>query len=241
VSEPELNPDPFAIQQLSLLDDSKPDGVKLDGVKSDGDELEDAKPEDVRLESSSSIAGQGFSSLAVCEPMVSPNLLGCFLASMSGVMSMMFLVLVVMLFSFRGDGRQSNNDDDRGDDQHEVQPIDDGGDGREDDGKGDEKAVPSVDLKECVLVTIVDDRSVQGNVGIAQTLADDEFWDYASQKLKDVENLDDDDENAKRFLEANKLKAPVVFLLNGKSQVVWIMPLPEGGTVSIRERLDNGG
>jgi len=96
----------------------------------------------------------------------------------------------------------------------------------------------AINLKECVLVTIADKKTVNEDVDYLLTMQDDAFWDEMAGKLADVEHMEDDDDPAKRWLESAKLTAPVVMLVNQKTKkVLWSMPLPKGGTADIRKKL----
>ena len=91
-------------------------------------------------------------------------------------------------------------------------------------------------LKDSTLIVIravEDDESVETLL----TLQDDKFWKgWVPDNLAGYEFFDDDDTDAKKFLEDNDLTPPVVFLLN-KGKPVWVMKLPEGGTDKIKEKL----
>jgi hypothetical protein len=56
--------------------------------------------------------------------------------------------------------------------------------------------------------------------------------------MADVEVLEDDDEIAKQFLSTLTDKPPLVALVNAETRkVVWCIPLPKGGTDTIRSKL----
>lgn len=96
----------------------------------------------------------------------------------------------------------------------------------------------SLVLKDHILVVVRDKKTLNEDVEYAITMQDDEFWSWAKSVCADVEMLEDDDELAVAVLAKIKDKAPCVALINTKTkQAAWSMPLPKGGTDSIRSKL----
>lgn len=97
---------------------------------------------------------------------------------------------------------------------------------------------PAVDLKKCVLLVVRDKKTITEDVEYTVTMQDDEFWGSVKEKVADVEVLEDEDDLAKKFLENVTEKPPLVALVNSETRkVVWVMPLPKGGTEAIRSKL----
>lgn len=93
-------------------------------------------------------------------------------------------------------------------------------------------------LSDCVLIVIRDKREISKDVEYTTTMLDDEFWMGVSGKVKDLEVVSPDDDQAKQFLERNNLTHPVVCLVDSKTKtVLWQIPLPKGGTDPIKEKL----
>lgn len=96
----------------------------------------------------------------------------------------------------------------------------------------------ALDLKKHMLVVVRDKKTLNEDIGYTLTMQDDQFWGWAKSNLADVEVLEDEDEIAKQFLATISDKPPVVALVNTDTRdVVWTMPLPKGGTDSIRSKL----
>jgi hypothetical protein len=96
----------------------------------------------------------------------------------------------------------------------------------------------NLDLKKHMLVVIRDKKTLNDDIEYTITMQDDDFWGWAKSSLADVEVLEDDDELAKQFASTLIEKPPLVALVNSESRkVVWCMPLPKGGTDSIRSKL----
>ncbi len=129
---------------------------------------------------------------------------------------------------------------DRRDDQHQEQNDDKKEDKKQEDKKQDEKKdSAALVLKDHMLVVVRDKKTLNDDVEFTLTMQDDEFWGWASKELADLEILEDDDELAAKLLAKTSEKPPAVILINVKSkEVVWAMPLPRGGTGSIRSRLN---
>lgn len=101
-----------------------------------------------------------------------------------------------------------------------------------------EPSPASLDLKKHMLIVVRDKKTLNDDVEYTITMQDDEFWGWANQSLADVEVLEDDDDLAKAFLSSINEKPPLVALKNVETRrIVWVMPLPKGGTDSIRSKL----
>ena len=95
-------------------------------------------------------------------------------------------------------------------------------------------------LSDCVLIVIRDKREISKDVEYTTTMLDDEFWMGVSGRVKDLEVVSPDDDQAKQFLERNELTHPVVCLVDSNTKtVLWQIPLPKGGTDPIKEKLFN--
>ena len=95
-----------------------------------------------------------------------------------------------------------------------------------------------VALKDCILLVIRDKREINENPKLSVTMLDDAFWFDAGKKVKQLEVVAPNDDQAKTFLERNDLKHPVVCLIDSNNKnVLWQIPLPEGGTGPIKEKL----
>ena len=107
-----------------------------------------------------------------------------------------------------------------------------------DDEHGQVDPAPKFDLKKQSLNVIRDKASINGEVDYALTMQDDEFWGWAKTNLADVEFLEDTDAVAKKILATATIKPPVVILFDvEKQKITWEMPLPKGGTDTIRSKL----
>ena len=97
-----------------------------------------------------------------------------------------------------------------------------------------------VNLSECVLLVIRDKRQLNEELDYTLTMVDDEFWDEAETKVKNLEFVSPEDDQAKQFLKRNNLEHPVVCLIDSNTKtVLWQIALPKGGTDPIKEKLFN--
>lgn len=121
---------------------------------------------------------------------------------------------------------------DRDQSQDQKQVIDD----RQDSPK---PTPPNASLKDCVLFVVRDAKSTNESAEYTATLQNDTFWRVTAPSIvKDVEFLEDDDDNGKKLIAVAGIPAPFVLLYNAKTKKVgWSIPLPKGSVSEIERKL----